>query len=92
MLPNIIECVGCYGKGCNDCNTTGRIEITSCARKQITIEVWQILQWVLRFVEQGIAPEPGGGLCQTQSFLDALDFYTAEINYWEDKLGIKRGK
>jgi hypothetical protein len=51
-----------------------------------------MLQWVLRFTEQGIAPEDGGGLNQTQSFLDALDFFTGEINYWEAKLGIRRAK
>jgi hypothetical protein len=57
----------------------------------IGAEVWQMLRWVLRFTEQGIAPEDGGGLSQTQSFLDSIDFYTAEINWWETRLGINRG-
>jgi hypothetical protein len=49
-----------------------------------------MLIWVLRFMEQRIAPEDGGGLSQTQSFCDALDFFTHEINHWDRTLGIKR--
>lgn len=65
------------------------MEITSCARKQIPFEVWKMLRWVLRFTEQRMAPEDGAGLSQTQSFLDSLDFYAGEINWWKAKLGIK---
>ena len=44
--------------------------------------------WVRQYQKNGILPEDGNGLSQTQSFMDALLFLTNEITEIERKLGI----
>lgn len=87
MEPALIQCVRCSGKGCDGCNSTGEIEIKSCARKEIDNDVWRMLKWYLRG-EQGILPEDGNGLSQTQSYMDAVDFFSLEFAEWKRKLRI----
>jgi hypothetical protein len=66
------------------------MELTSCARRMVTPDVWRMLTWVERAREKVCLPATGGGLDQTQSFLDSWDFFSAEMRYWDAKLGIKK--
>jgi hypothetical protein len=84
----VFDCVSCNGRGCNSCNG-GRFELTTCARKIITPDVWRALKWSIRASKQKILPADGGGFSQSASFLSAWDFIAAECQAWDAKLGIK---
>jgi hypothetical protein len=56
----------------------------------VTPDVWLMFKWVRRAIDHGIMPEAGGGMDQTDSFLEAWDFMARECQYWEAKLKLNK--
>lgn len=86
LEPASVECVSCRGAGCGACGDSGAVELTSCARRQVDRQTWELLRWVLRAEEGKGLPEDGGLLSQARSFVDAWDFVAGEMAHWTAKL------
>jgi hypothetical protein len=61
----------------------GTFTLVSCALKEIIPEVWDMFRWVLRAHEGKGLPEDGGLLSQSQSFLEAWDFQSRDMQEYE---------
>jgi hypothetical protein len=81
-----MECVGCGGKGCDECNQAGRTEIACCPLELVTSDVWQVIRYA-ELYKKGLPPIAGGVLDQAQSFVEAATFIFQEENCWKNKLG-----
>jgi len=73
----VVECAGCYGEGCGECQGTGRILVTTCPLDFAGDDVWDALE-MTSYLEHGALPIPGGVLDQTHIFLEAARFIGAE--------------
>jgi len=82
-----MECIGCGGKGCSECNDSGTIKITCCPLELITNDVWEVIEYA-ELYERGLPPIAGGALDQAQNFLVACRFIFREKSDWKNKLGI----
>jgi len=82
-----MDCVNCGGKGCDECEYTGKLSITKCPLEFITSDVFEIIALAGLF-EKGLPPIAGGVLDQAKIFVDAARFVFQEQQYWKKKLGI----
>jgi len=82
-----LECVGCGGKGCDECEQMGRWTITTCPLELITSDVWEMIMLAGLF-EKGLPPVAGGVLDQAKIFVETATFIFREQNYWKQKLGL----
>jgi hypothetical protein len=80
-----MRCLACNGKGCDECQNKGTINITDCPLEIITLDVWEIIEMANLYIEHGLPPVAGGQLEQTAGFLDAARFITNEKKHWEEK-------
>ncbi len=82
-----MDCVNCGGKGCIECEDTGKFAITKCPLEFITTDVFELIALAELF-EKGLPPVAGGVLDQAKIFVDAARFVFQEQRYWKNKLGI----
>jgi len=64
---------GRIDRRCELCDGEGRFELTVCARKFVTPEVWRTLHYANLWKEVGTAPVAGGVLDQAAVFADACE-------------------
>lgn len=82
-----MRCVNCEGTGCNECNKTGFLSITSCPLELITNDIYEVIK-LAELYEKGLPPVAGGALDQAKIFIEAAMFIFSEKAYWKRKLGI----
>lgn len=82
-----MECIECGGRGCKECEETGKLEITQCPLELITPDIWEVIE-MAEFFEKGLPPVAGGVLDQAKIFIDACRFIFREQARWKKKLGI----
>lgn len=80
-------CMRCSGAGCEDCDRTGRIQITGCPLEQIGEDVWRVIEYA-ELYEKGLPPVAGGALDQAHCFIEAARFIMQEQRYWKNKIGV----
>lgn len=85
-----MECPGCDGKGCDECDEKGTTDITCCPLQYITSDIWQGIELADMF-RKGLPPIAGGTLDQLYNFVSASRIIWREQNYWKKKLGILDG-
>jgi hypothetical protein len=66
-----LECVACYGRGCEQCNQTGKFRLTQCPQKYMTRDITELYRFA-EFAIEGHWPVSGGTLEQTPAFLEAM--------------------
>jgi hypothetical protein len=86
-MPIEGECENCNGLGCEECDGTGRIRITSCPLEVITPDVWEAIRFA-ELYEKGLPPVAGGALDQAANFIEAAMYIFSVQNYWKNKLGV----
>jgi hypothetical protein len=72
-----LECVGCFGKGCDHCNQGGSIILEGCAKQQAGALGQAIT--LMDMADKGHLPVSGGVLDQSAWFIEAYRFYSADI-------------
>jgi NADPH-dependent 7-cyano-7-deazaguanine reductase QueF-like protein len=82
-----MNCTACGGTGCEECQDTGRIEITQCPLEIITPDIWEVIE-LAQLYEKGLPPVAGGALDQANIFVDACRMIWSEEKVWKNKLGI----
>lgn len=83
-MPIEMQCTGCEGDGCNECNKTGKLVITCCPMEYITDDVWEVIRFA-ELYEKGLPPVAGGALDQAYNFIKAADFIMKENIYWKSR-------
>jgi hypothetical protein len=71
-----MECVVCHGKGCDLCDHGSVIE-SGCPQKEVGPVISTLT--MIDMSEKGHLPVTGGVLDQSQWFIEAYKFYTADI-------------
>ena len=89
MSPLDIRCLLCNGKGCKSCGGVGYHSLTSCPRRMVPTETWEVIG-AARDAEMGLLPVAGGTLDQCQSFIDAMRIVRAIDAEQEAELEAKR--
>ena len=72
---NIAQCPQCHG--------TGFVELKRCPYKIIPANIQHTLRYAA-LAREGLWPEPGGAMDQSQSFLDAMSIINREIKDLEE--------
>jgi len=85
--PLEMECVGCGGNGCLECDDSGILKIARCPLELISGDVWEIITLAELF-EKGLPPVAGGVLEQAKTFVETAKFIFREKAYWKQKMGI----
>lgn len=75
--PVYIECPTCREAGCEHCNDTGRIEITTCPRTIPAAEDYEVIE-AAELYEKGLPPIAGGSRDQARWFVSAARFVWSE--------------
>jgi hypothetical protein len=80
--------VACNGRGvdCESCHGSGVFQIAGCPKEVVTRDAIDACKYV-KIAEKHL-PLAGGILDQTQSFLDAYEWITAEGKKWEAESGV----
>lgn len=82
-----MQCLGCEGSGCGECDDKGTLAIKGCPLEMITRDVWEVIGLAELF-EKGLPPVAGGVLDQAKIFVDATRIVFHEQQYYKKKLGI----
>ena len=85
--PITLECPGCNGFGCSECDDVGSIDIIECPLNIIDYATRDVIEYAILY-EKGLPPIAGGALDQTANFIEAAAFVFAERAKWKAKLGI----
>ena len=82
-----MQCIGCEGRGCDECRDKGTIAIECCPLVMITRDIWELITLAELF-EKGLPPVAGGVLNQAKIFVEAARLIFNEQQYYKRKLGI----
>jgi len=87
QAPLELQCAGCQGQGCDECDNTGFLILTTCPQRELTTNVIELTE-LSELYSQGLPPVAGGALDQTKSFLDAHRQLTHDQQFLKRSLGI----
>lgn len=82
-----LRCLGCDGKGCDECGGSGFTEITGCPQRELTHDIFELAEFS-ELYSKGLPPVAGGALDQTKSFVDAHRQLTRDQQTLKRTLGI----
>jgi hypothetical protein len=86
--PLLLRCTRCNGDGCGECED-GYVRVTGCPYRMIPEDVADLFKYY-DDTKAGLPPVHGGGLDQTQSFINACRIVRAEDAYWESRAFAKK--
>ena len=81
----MFECPSCSGRGCEQCDQTGKFELTACPLKMITPDIWETIEYA-ELYEKGLPPVMGGALDQCHAFTQACRLIWREQGHYKAKM------
>lgn len=84
----VFDCPNCNRLGCDDCNQEGTFDLLQCPLEIIDIEIWNVIDLAVMYMDNGLPPIQGGVFDQLYNFILTAKFINIDRKYWKAKKNI----